>query len=226
MAVRRLQEDTGAVSMSLSARAAAVIATVTLVASGCAPAPAETTTITAPVTVTATATDPGASAPTETTPATADPTPPQTQPTDLFAFGDEWLLADEDEAQGTGCAPGGGDLPDGVWFGFVESWSTSKVKFDLACFWVGTGAEREMLDDGYDADGVLDFYITNDVATIRTVPVAGDVPALKAGWEDGTFTLSAVIADPGGSLPTAEPYPAWLYVNGGEVTALAVQYLP
>ena len=159
--------------------------------------------------------------PTPTASSGSTPTPVSTA--HVYAFGDEWTLAPANEAQGSGCAPGVGNLPDGAWFGFVHSWSTSQVAFDMACWWTGTEAEAQATARGEEA---FDYYITNDNTTVRLVTVAGDIPARKAAWGDGDFTLSQVIADPAGSLPTSSPYPAWIYVNGGVVTELAVQYIP
>lgn len=157
---------------------------------------------------------------------TPAPTAAATTPTTsshVFTFGEEWTLAPASQAQGSGCTPGAGQLQDGVWFGFAKEWSTTQIAFDLACWWTGAAAEAEAASRGEEA---FDFYITNDNTTVRLVTVDGDVPAKKAGADDGVFTLSEVIADPGGSLPTASPYPVWIYVNGGVVTAIAVQYVP
>jgi hypothetical protein len=115
-------------------------------------------------------------------------------------------------------------LPDGVWFGFAHSWSTTSIGLDLACWYSGATADAVAAAHGDEVNN--DYYLLNDVGTLRSVPVDGDVPAKKAGWEDGVFTLSAVMADPGGSLPTNSPYPVWIYINGGVVTEVAVQYIP
>ncbi len=176
--------------------------------------PATPATVTVTDTTTVTTAPP---APTDT--ATTPPAPPAK----VYTFGDEWTLAPATEAQGSGCAPGVGPLPDGVWFGFVHSWTTSSIDFDLACWWSGATAESKAAADGLEA---YDFYITNDNKTLRAEPVAADAVARKAAADDGVFTLAQVIADPGGSLPTNKPYPAWLYISGGEVTAVAVQYTP
>lgn len=145
-------------------------------------------------------------------------------PTHWWVFGDEWDYTGSDGAQGSGCSPGSTSLPDGVWFGFAHSWSTSSIGIDVACWYSGSTAESVAAARGDEVNN--DFYLVNDATTLRSVSVDGDVPAKKAGWEEGVVTLSAVMADPGGSLPTSDPYPVWLYVNGGVVTAVAVQYIP
>jgi len=195
-----------------------VIGAIALSLASCGGAGTVTSTVTADVS----ATPASASA----TPATtsAAPPPPPPPPAHVYVFGDEWTTSPESQAQGSGCTPGATSLPDGVWFGYVKSWSTSQIAFDLACWWSGSGAIATAAARGDEVNN--DYYVTNDNTTIRLVTVAGDIPAKKAGWEDGVFTLSQVIADPGGSLPTNAPYPAWIYVNGGVVTELAVQYVP
>ncbi len=186
----------------------------------CSGAGTVTSTVTAATSPSATpAATPTASAP---PPPAATSAPPP--PAHVWEFGDEWTTSPQADPQGSGCAPGANNLPDGVWFGFVKSWSTSQIAFDLACWWTGSGAAATAAARGDEVNN--DYYITNDNTTIRLVTVDGDIPAKKAGWEDGVFTLSQVIADPGGSLPTNPPYPAWIYVNGGVVTELAVQYIP
>ena len=189
--------------------------------------PAQVITITQPAGSTSAPTSPTPTPSPETTPPPPDPEPdpePEPAPGPTFGFGDEWDNIAADGAMGSGCAPGSSTLPDGVWFGFAESWSTASIKFDLACWYSGTVAENKAAARGDEVNN--DYYLINDNPTLRTVPVNGNVPAKKAGWEDGVFTLNQVIADPGGSLPTSHPYPVWLYVNDGKVTALVVQYIP
>lgn len=144
-------------------------------------------------------------------------------PTHVYVFGDEWILAPESEAQGSGCAPGTGLLPDGAWFGFAKAWSTTEISFDLACWWSGAEAEAQAAANG---DEAFDYYITNDNTTVRLVTIAPTAEAKKANPDAGIFSVAEVIADPEGGLPTGAPYPVWIYVNGGVVTQIAVQYVP
>jgi hypothetical protein len=198
---------------------AGMAAAVTLVLTAASCTPGETTTLTSSVSG-----SPSASVTAGPTP-TPGATPSTTSaPAHVWVFGDEWTTNPPDQAQGSGCTPGVTSLPDGVWFGFAESWSTSQVAFDMACWWTGEKAMEVGLANGFE--DAYDYYITNDNPTVRLITVAGDIPAMKAGWEDGVFTLTQVMADPGGSLPTNHPYPVWIYVNGGVVTELAVQYIP
>jgi len=164
-------------------------------------------------------------APTPTSVPTSLPAPTATTPAaHVWVFGDEWDYTGADGAQGSGCSPGSSTLPDGVWFSLAHSWSTTTIDLDLACWYSGAKAESVAAARGDEVNN--DYFLVNDVTTLRSVPVDGDVPAKKAAWEDGIFTLSAVMADPGGSLPTNSPYPVWIFVNGGAVTEVEVQYIP
>lgn len=204
----------GGVTMNVrSAVLIGVVGAWALTGASCGGSPAAST-------ATVTAAGPSAS-PVATTTGAATTT---TAPAHVYVFGDEWTTNPATDAQGSGCTPGVGGLPDGVWFGFVKTWSTTEVAFDMACWWTGAKAMEVGLANGFE--DAYDYYITNDNPTIRLVTVAGDIPAKQAGADVGVVTLSQVIADPGGSLPTTAPYPAWIYVNGGLVTELAVQYVP
>ena len=207
---------------------AGIAAAVTLVltTASCSPGPTLSVSVpTSSATASASATPTGTATPTPAAPTAAATTPaPPPPPAHVWVFGDEWTTNPPSQAQGSGCTPGVNSLPDGVWFGFVSAWSTSQVAFDMACWWTEPGAGVQAAARGDEVNN--DYYITNDNPTVRLITVAGDIPAKKAGWEDGIFTLTQVIADPGGSLPTNAPYPAWIYVNGGVVTQLAVQYIP
>lgn len=180
-------------------------------------------------TVTATLTPTSAPTPTLPTASAPAPTPPQapvvtTAAPHVWVFGDEWEYSGADGAQGSGCSPGSAALPDGVWFGFADSWSIRSVGLDLACWYSGAMADSVAAARGDEVNN--GFYLVNEAATLRSMPVDGDVPAKKAGGEDGVVTLSAVMGDLAGSLPTNHPYPVWIYVNGGVVTAVAVQFIP
>ncbi|RLE25894.1 MAG: hypothetical protein DRJ50_02065, partial [Actinobacteria bacterium] len=75
-----------------------------------------------------------------------------------------------DGAGGSGCAPGAGQLPDGVWFGYVSAKGGSSVDFDLACLYTGDVAIARGAEDGVEVD--IDYYIRNNNPALRTVPVA------------------------------------------------------
>mgnify|MGYP001814888369 CR=1 FL=1 len=138
-------------------------------------------------------------------------------------------------AHGSGCVtPGFDELPDGVWFGFIETVSSSMVTFDLACFFTGEAACVAQTEDGAAAGPAdcLDLWIRNHVETPFGVPISPEarvwyVDALAPEW-DNTFEI------PLASWPTEASYQpcasdycaAWLYVNDGRATGIVEQYLP
>ena len=103
---------------------------------------------------------------------------------------------------GSGCAPGPGELPDGVWFGFVDGVTETTLDFDLACF--------ESCDPG---SGVR---IGNQNPGSRTVPVFNEAQVISEApdgpdWQD-SFENWRRFEDVG--LHTM----VWIYVNDGDVT--------
>lgn len=94
-----------------------------------------------------------------TTVGTSVPSPGDEEPT-LHAAG----------PSGSGCSPGGSELPDGWWFGERATPIGDDVGFDLACYYIDAAADAEAAARGDEAIG--GFYIVNDNPTIRTVPVS------------------------------------------------------
>ncbi|PKQ14416.1 MAG: hypothetical protein CVT68_11980, partial [Actinobacteria bacterium HGW-Actinobacteria-8] len=113
--------------------------------------------------------------PTPTPVLTPSPAPAPEPAPHVWVFGDEWDYTGADGAQGSGCSPGSATLTDGVWFGLAHSWSTASISLDLACWYSGTTAEAVAAARGDEVNN--DYYLVNDVATPRSVPVGGDVPA-------------------------------------------------
>lgn len=103
-----------------------------------------------------------------------------------------------DGAMGSGCSPGAGSLPDGAWFAVDVTFAESSATFDLACFW--------------DWDD-----ITNEVSTLRTVPVAPDAWIYTLGAAGPTQPLYPWNAD-----QSAQVTDVWLYVQEGSVVGIAV----
>jgi len=154
--------------------------------------------------------------------AVADPT--LFPPTDLPGSGG---------AGGSGCTPGAGPLPDGIWYGFVDHTPADAVVIDLACFFFGDAAVDAAVEDGLSPDDVTnDYYVRNQSTQLRTVPMApgalvytlGEVT--DDGFEQVTWDLWPVV--PSYCAPTgAEIFcGVWLYVNGGLVTEVVEQYVP
>ncbi len=127
-------------------------------------------------------------------------------------------------AGGSGCSPGAGPLPDGIWFGFVRAIGAASVEFDLACLYVGDIAYIKGAEDGVEVDN--DWYIRNVNPTLRTVPVAAGatVYELDAGYvEFLTVPFPDWPVDPAG-LSSWDSF--WIYVNGGEATEILEQFFP
>ena len=131
-------------------------------------------------------------------------------------------------AGGSGCAPGAGQLPDGVWFGYVPTIGATSVDFDLACLYVGDIAYAKGAEDGVEVDN--DYYIRNVNPTLRTVPVAASATVYEIdGSSIGFLTVPFADwpVDPAGYIACPSNWcGVWLFVNGGEVTEILEQYFP
>ena len=131
-------------------------------------------------------------------------------------------------AGGSGCAPGSGPLPDGVWFGNVGGIGAASVDFDLACFYFGDIAYTEGAKDGEEVNN--DYYVRNVSPALRTVPIATgamvfEIDAASIGYLNVPFADWPV--DPAGYIACPSNWcGVWLFVNGGQVTEILEQYLP
>jgi hypothetical protein len=136
------------------------------------------------------------------------------------------------DAAGSGCAPGVGALPDGVWFGMAEEFTSEGIRFDLACFFFGDAANEAAAEDEVEEIPVPnDYYIRNQVDNLRPVPVPATamVQTLGTSIDDGfeTITFSTWGEQEDGILTCpGESCLVWLYVNGGKVTEIVEQYTP
>ena len=184
-----------------------------------APTTAEPTTTTAAPATTTT------EAPTTTTTTTAAPSGPFTVAGDgSFPA----VLGGPTDAHGSGCAPGAGSLPDGIWFVFPTAWTASSIDFDLACFYSGDAATAEAAARGEESPPPNDYIITNDNATLRSVPVAIDAIGhrLDINIALETVPFDEFVANPGEFQVCFDFCLVWLYVNNGEVTEVVSQYVP
>lgn len=186
-----------------------------------------------------TATSPTPSPPTEeaaTTPSRTEPEPtPEGEPTGTTAAA-RFVRApglpaatSGSSPHGSGCAPGPGPLPDGVWFGMGRGLSPAAIEFDLACFYTGSAAIDQAAARGLETPPPNDYLIVNDQPTLRTEPIADDAVAWRpgSGTEATAVTWPAFTADPGPYLACpGDACRVWLYVNGGVVTEVAGQYVP
>lgn len=167
-------------------------------------------------------------APTTTAPITTTttiiyrPDPPLT----LYPAGS---LPGSDGAAGSGCSPGAGPLPNGVWFGLAVGIEPDRIEFDLSCIYFGEIAYSEGAADGEEVNN--DFYIRNQNPALRSVPLV-DPPVWTLGQFDGSGELFEVdyidwpVPGPTYTQCPGEWCTVWLYVNDGIVTDIVEQYIP
>lgn len=121
----------------------------------------------------------------------------------------------------SGCSPGSSDtLPDGIWMGMVDAWDRGGLDFDLACY------HGYILDD--DCDCVF-MAMTNQSPTVRRMLWADDAVGHPLEPTSGGQAAAVSVADLLGlRSPMGQPgefgfgVPAVIYVNGGEVTEIAM----
>lgn len=146
-------------------------------------APATTavsTTSIAPSTTLASSTTP---APTTTLAPTTDDSVAESVVLNTFGFGGPREVDAGNEpttgADGSGCAPGGALLPDGVWLVQLTSVTDAlplTVEFDLLCRYTGENIPQEP-EEARD----FDDWIFNDNPTLRTLPVSAEA-TFHPGW--------------------------------------------
>lgn len=135
---------------------------------------------------------------TTTTQSATTAAPETTTPTPTYAVASHGAgavdpLPGSDGMLGSGCAPGPGALPDGIWFGWVETANSAGISFDLACL----ASEQSPT-------------ATNSNPTLRDVTVT---PTVAVHRSDGSTIDYSTYAPTGG--------PVWVYVNAGTATEIA-----
>lgn len=133
-----------------------------------------------------------------------------------------------DEAEGSGCTPGEGALPDGEWFGYVATVSESQLEFDLACWFAGEAAVRAAAEDGEESPPPNDYYVRNASEVLRAVPVAADTevtwyPNVGDPTSETTSTFTDWITD---SESRDIALGVWLDVQSGTVVEIREQWIP
>ncbi len=122
---------------------------------------------------------------------------------------------------GSGCTPGPGPLPDGIWFGEIVNVGLNSFDFDLMCFAPNPPGSTE-------EDGIGD--ITNSNPTLRTVPVniSAHVYVFDAAmnWMDMVYQTWSAFPTLGNGCPPSCPLDSWIYVNGGEATEITMVWTP
>ena len=132
-------------------------------------------------------------------------------------------------ADGSGCTPGTtSGLPDGEWFGFVQSGSAGSLGFDLACWFTGASAARAAAEDGEESPPPNDYYVRNVNTMIRTLAVAADAGVTWMSNPSDPSTEEMVpFADwlSGRTGRSFQPG-VWLTIENGAVDYVREQYTP
>ena len=131
------------------------------------------------------------------------------------------------KADGSGCAPGAGDLPDGRWYGEVPAADGDGITFDLACWYSGEDAVTAAAEDGEESPPANDYYVRNDSATTRDVPVGADVSVewYPTGDPNAVETVdyASWVSD---RSSRSYQLAVWIEVRGGAVTSIEEQWVP
>lgn len=140
-------------------------------------------------------------------------------------------LPGNDGASGSGCYPGPGDLPDGIWYGYLLDRDGPTIDFDLNCMYFGEAAWAFAEESSTDADS--DMVIVGHDTVIRTLNVAGDATvwmvvgdASEGRHEPFSFAGEWTGAESSYASCPGEACPVWVYINDGLVDAIVQQYLP
>jgi hypothetical protein len=132
-----------------------------------------------------------------------------------------------DLAEGSGCTPGGGPLPDGEWFGLVTSRGDDSIEFDLACWFTGDAATQAAAEDGEESPPPNDYYVRNANPETRDVPVATGAEVVF--YPDGDPNNDEVLAYADWAARVDQrgyELGVWLEVEEGSITAIREQWVP
>ncbi len=159
---------------------------------------------------------------------TAAPTAPPDTRTTTSAGATTTTPTDTDAlAEGSGCTPGTDDLPDGVWYGFVDSTAADSLEFDLACWFTGDAAATAAAEDGEESPPPNDYYVRNANDLLRTVDVAAGA---EASWlpNPGSPAEETIGYADWVTARADRPFQpgVWLTVEDGGVVLIEEQYVP
>lgn len=133
-----------------------------------------------------------------------------------------------DEAEGSGCSPGPGDLADGDWYGYVSQGSANGLEFDLACWFTGEAAVRAAAEDGEESPPPNDFYVRNVSESTRSMEIVGDVPVTwYPDFGDPNSETTATYADWLVGIEDRRFDPGvWIEVVDVRVASIREQWVP
>ena len=162
---------------------------------------------------------------------TAAPTTTTTSPSTTSTLGPttttDTVIDTNALAEGSGCTPGGGSLPDGEWYGLVVSRSDDSLEFDLACWFTGDGAVLAAAEDGEESPPPNDYYVRNANPETRDVPVGSDIEVVF--YPDGDPTNEDTVSyEEWDALVAQRGYElgVWLEVEEGLITEIREQWVP
>ena len=130
---------------------------------------------------------------------------------------------------GSGCSPGdAASLPEGEWFGFVETTSATGIEFDLACWFTGQAAIDASAEDGEESPPPNDYYVRNENTLTRSLPVSPEVPVVwyPDGGDPTTETVVDFEAWAEAVVGRGFMFGVWLDVIDGEVHEIREQWVP
>lgn len=154
---------------------------------------------------------------------TGDASTPTTTPPPTTSTTEGDPLAPE----GSGCAPGPGDLPDGEWYGGVRRFDDQGISFDLACFFVGDAATSAAAEDGEESPPPNDYYVRNQNAEARDLTIDADTPVTWYPSGDPSDVVNGTFVEWVDYLATRESYLAiWVTIDDGVVTMVEEQWVP
>ena len=166
-----------------------------------------------------------------------------TEPTGPKATGSTGATGGTGTAAGNlGCGtPAPIVLPDGTYFGYVQSIDTASgaLAFDLACFYTGEEANEQAAQRGDEVPVPNDVYIINDNTEIRNLTVDSSVELVVLDWNsccepkpgaDLDDFASALGNDDfvaiGGRSYAGSLSPYWVTIEDGVVSRIEEQFLP
>jgi hypothetical protein len=137
------------------------------------------------------------------------------------------VTADTLAADGSGCTPGPGALPDGRWYGLVDSYDAQGIAFDLACWFSGEAAIAASAEDGEESPPPNDYYVRNENTQLRDLPVDPATPVLWYLGGDPNDFEEGVFSDWIEHLDTMSfRFGIWVTIEEGQVTEIEEQWVP
>jgi hypothetical protein len=132
-----------------------------------------------------------------------------------------------DGAEGSGCTPGDGPLPDGEWFGLVTSRSEAQLEFDLACWFTGDADIEASAEDGEESPPPNDYYVRNTNPATRAVPI-GELVEVTFYPGGDPNDVSEIDYDDWAGMVATRGYElgVWLKVEDGAITEIIEQWVP